>query len=108
MVVEYLEKIRDNFIQEEVQVRSLLNNVLNEKKENIEIIKVLEVNNDPNFESFTPRQVNSFNKSKIVELQKNQKELDIKISKYEEMLVSISKNIDEVTEVIKEARLLEK
>lgn len=108
MVVEYLEKIRDNFIQEEVQVRSLLNNVLNEKKENIEIIKVLEVNNDPNFESFTPRQVNSFNKSKIVELQKNQKELDIKISKYEEMLVTISKNIDEVTEVIKEARLLEK
>ena len=68
MVISYLEKIREKFQVELVELEKSLNDTLNEKRENIEIIKLLEINDDPTFESFTPRPVNSFNKKKILDL----------------------------------------
>ena len=104
MVVNYLEKIREKFQSELIEVRLLLNKKLSEQRENIEIIKLLEVNDDPNFEAFTPRPVNSFNKTKIIELKEEQKVLEKEITDLSEKVSSIEKEIEEVTEVIRVAK----
>lgn len=104
MVVNYLEKIREKFQREEIEVKLLLNKKLSGHRENIEIIKLLEKNDDPNFESFTPRPVNSFNKSKIIELKEEQKVLEQDITHLKEKLNLIENEIEEVTEVIRVAK----
>ena len=104
MVVSYLEKIRDKYQNELIDLNLLLNKALSEQRENTEIIKLLEVNNDPNFESFTPRPVNSFNKTKILELKEEQKVLEIRISELKEKVNSVENEISEVNEVIKVAK----
>ena len=104
MVVNYLEKIREKFQSELIELNLLLNKALCEKRENEEIIKLLEVNDDPNFESFTPRPVNSFNKTKILELKEEQKILEQKIDELKVKVDSVENEIKEVTEVIKVAK----
>ena len=46
MVVNYLEKIREKFQNELIDLNLLLNIALSEQRENEEIIKLLEVNED--------------------------------------------------------------
>lgn len=104
MVVNYLEKIREKFQNELIDLNLLLNKALSEQRENEEIIKLLEVNNDPNFESFTPRPVNSFNKTKILELKEDKKILECKITELKGKVEAVEKEISEVTEVIKVAK----
>ena len=104
MVVNYLEKIREKFQNELIDLNLLLNKALSEQRENEEIIKLLEVNNDPNFESFTPRPVNSFNKTKILELKEDKKILECKITELKGKVEAVEKEISEVTEVIKLAK----
>lgn len=104
MVVNYLEKIREKFQNELIDLNLLLNKALSEQRENEEIIKLLEVNNDPNFESFTPRPVNSFNKTKILELKEEKKILECKITELKGKVEAVEKEISEVTEVIKVAK----
>ena len=104
MVVNYLEKIREKFQNELIEVRLLLNKKLSEQRENIEIIKLLEMNDDPNFESFTPRPVNSFNKTKIIELKEEQKVIEQDLIELKEKVSAIEKEIEEVTEVIRVAK----
>lgn len=104
MVVNYLERIREKFQNELIDLNLLLNKALSEHRENVEIIKLLEDNNDPNFESFTPRPVNSFNKTKILELKEEQKFLDERIIDLKGKVESLEKEITEVTEVIKVAK----
>lgn len=104
MVVSYLEKIREKFQNELIEVRLLLNKKLSEQRENLEIIKLLEMNDDPNFESFTPRPVNSFNKTKIVELKEELKILEQDISDLQDKVTAIENEIKEITEVIKVAK----
>lgn len=104
MVVNYLEKIREKFQNELIDLNLLLNKALSEQRENEEIIKLLEVNNDPNFESFTPRPVNSFNKTKILEIKEDNKILECKITELKGKVEAVEKEISEVTEVIKVAK----
>lgn len=104
MVVSYLEKIREKFQNELIDLNLLLNKALSEQRENTEIIKLLEVNNDPNFESFTPRPVNSFNKTKIIELKEEQKVLEIKIEELKQKIKDVENELDEINEVIKVAK----
>ena len=104
MVVNYLEKIREKFQNELIDLNVLLNKALSEQRENIEIIKLLEANDDPNFESFTPRPVNSFNKTKIVELKEELKGLEERIKELKEKVNDVEAEIKEVTEVIKVAK----
>ena len=104
MVINYLEKIREKYQNELMDLNLVLNKVMCEQRENIEIIKLLETNNDSSFESFTPRPVNSFNKKKILELQEQQKVLEQHIVELKEKVIEIEKEIEEVTEVIIEAK----
>ena len=104
MVVLYLEKIRTQYQEKRIDANGRLTAAQNEYKENTEIIKLLEVNNDPNFESFTPRQVNGFNKTKIAELQERQKALTTIMSDIREEIAAIDSEIYEINSVIKVAR----
>lgn len=104
MVVDYLEKIREKYQSELIELNLSLNKALSEQRENIEIIKLLELNDDPTFESFTPRSVNSFNKTKIVELKEEQKVLEERISNLKNHIETIEAELEEVTEVIKFAK----
>lgn len=104
MVVNYLEKIREKYQKELIELNSSLGKALCEMRENVEIIKLLESNNDPNFESFTPRPVNSFNRTKIIELKEEQKIIDSKILELKEKISTIEAEILEVTEVIRVAK----
>lgn len=104
MVVTYLEKIRDKFIEEKIEINEKLNQSLITHKENTEFIKLLELNNDDNFEAFTPRTINSFNKRKIGELKDEQKVLENTIDEIKQRLQNIEKEIEEVNQVIKVAK----
>ena len=104
MVVNYLEKIREKYQRELIEINLLLNKALSEQRENTEIIKLLEVNDDPNFQSFTPRPVNSFNKTKIAELKEEQIVLEERILDLKDQVSIIENEIDEVTEVIRVAK----
>ena len=104
MVVKYLEKIREKFQSELIELNMSLNKSQSTKRENTEIIKLLEVNDDPYFEAFSPRPVSSFNKTKITELREEQKLLEVEISELESKIKEKQTEIDEVNEVIKVAK----
>ena len=104
MVINYLEKIREKFQKELIELNQILGKAQSEYRENVEIIKLLEMNDDPNFESFSPRPINSFNKNKIIELKDEQKVLEEKIENLKIKVTEIEAEITEVTEVIKIAK----
>lgn len=104
MVVEYLEKTKDEFDNERNSLISELNEYENKYKENIKLIQMLEEKNDSSYESFTPREVNSYNKDKIKELQEEQKQLDFVIQDTRKEISDIEVKIDEIVSVIKVAK----
>ena len=104
MVINYLEKIREKYQNELIELNFTLRKTLSVQRENIEIIKLLEMNDDPTFESFSPRTINSFNKKKIVELNEEQKIIEQKILDLKEKISDVEKEIEEVTEVIRVAK----
>ena len=73
MITGYLEKTKQDFLDEKAKLDAELVSVKNKYKENMKMIQLLEETNDPNYESFTPREINSYNKNKIIELQYEQK-----------------------------------
>lgn len=73
MVKEYLEKTRDEFLDTKCNLSEKLVSAENHYKENLKIIQMLEESSDTGFEAFSPREVNSYNRSKISELKEEQK-----------------------------------
>ena len=71
MVKEYLEKTRDEFLDTKCNLSEKLVSAENHYKENLKIIQMLEESSDTGFEAFSPREVNSYNRSKISELKKH-------------------------------------
>ncbi len=108
MVLAYLEKIRERFYEERIVAYNRLHAANNEYRENVEIIKLLEENRDPTFEAFTPRTVTGFNKMKIEELNSRQKELEVDIVEMKKRVTNIEDEIDEINQVIKHAKDMEK
>ena len=104
MVVTYLEKNRAKLQEQRININSQLTAAKNQYIENVEFIKVLEENNDPSFESFTPRQVNGFNKRKTEELKELQKEISSRINGLNEELTLVDEELAELGEVIRVAK----
>lgn len=104
MVITYLEKIKEKYQNELLDVNEELNRVICKRKENVEIIKLLQINEDPNYQAFTPRPVNSFNKTKISELKIEQDSIDKQIEILKLKIEELKKEIDEVCEVISVAK----
>ena len=103
MIVEYLEKTKEDFVNQKDSLLSELNEYENRYKENIKMIQVLEEKMDTSYESFTPREVNSYNKDKIKELSEEQKKIDVVIQEKRKDISDIEAKIDEISSVIKVA-----
>lgn len=104
MVISYLERLQDKYIEEKLNIEKEINELQIHLKENIEFIKLLEENNDPSYESFTPRQVHSKNKDKIEELKQEQKDILSKLDQVKEKYNTCIQELDELASVIKVAK----
>ena len=104
MVVEYLEQTKKQFIDKKESLLDEISSLEIKSKENIRMIQMLEDTNDDNFESFSPREVSSYNKSKMVELSEEQKQIQQLLQDYRSEVLELNLKIDEVTSVIKVAQ----
>lgn len=104
MVVSYLEKLQKQYMQEQFQKEKLLDDLQVCLKENKEFIKTLELTNDPNYETFTPREVNQRNKQKIQELKEEQEKLEQEIEQQKISLEKCKDRLDELAVVFQEAK----
>lgn len=104
MVVEYLEQTKKQFIDKRESLLDEISSLEIKSKENIRMIQMLEDTNDDNFESFSPREVSSYTKSKMVELSEEQKQIQQLLQDYRSEVLEFNLKIDEVTSVIKVAQ----
>ena len=104
MVVEYLEQTKKQFIDKRKSLLDEISSLEIKSKENIRMIQMLEDTNDDNFESFSPREVSSYTKSKMVELSEEQKQIQQLLQDYCSEVLELNLKIDEVTSVIKVAQ----
>lgn len=101
MVKEYLEKTKQELIENKISLMNEINDNENQLKENEKFIQILENANDPNYEAFSPRSTNTFNSKKIAELQDNQKEISENLSNLRDQLGELEFKIAEISSVFK-------
>lgn len=104
MVISYLEKLQGEYMQDELNAEKELSDLQIHLRENIEFIKLLEESNDPNYEALTPREVNPKNKSKILELKEEQKEIQKAIDKQKIYKSECEQRLEELMTVLSEAK----
>lgn len=102
MVKEYLERTKQEFVEQKLMIQKDIVGCQNRMKENTKFIEILEDSNDPNYDAFTPRETNSFNRKKIAELQENQKIEFDHLSSLQDELQIVENKIDEITNVMKD------
>lgn len=101
MVVSYLERLQSEYLDQKISLEKQINLLEIHLKETLEFIHLLEENSDPNYESFTPREVNSKNKSKILELREDEKRIQNEISEKKIEHGKCVHRLDEISSVIK-------
>lgn len=104
MIISYLEKLQQQYEQEKLDAEKELNNLEIHLRENIEFIKLLDETNDPNYESFTPREVNAKNKTKIRELRDSQKQIKESIENAKVLCSECEHRLEELNSVIIQAK----
>lgn len=101
MVKEYLERTKQEYVEQKLIIQKDIVSCQNRMKENAKFIEILEDTNDPNYDAFTPRVTNTFNRKKIVELQENQKVEFDNLSSLQDELQIVENKIDEISNVMK-------
>ena len=96
MVEEYIQKIYEELLKEEQNSAKRISDLQIHLKETQAMIHLLEETNDPNYESFTPRKVNSRNKQKIDELHAEMKELEEAIQQETDYHTQQMEKVEEV------------
>lgn len=104
MVISYLEKIKEKYQENRIDAFNRLSAFQTEYKENTELIKLLEGNQDSTFAVFTPREVTGFHRQKIQELEARQKELAHILTEVRSEISYIDNEIYEIGSVIKVAK----
>lgn len=105
MVQEYLERTKQEYVEQKLMIQKDIVGCQNRMKENAKFIEILEATNDPNYNAFTPRETNSFNRKKIAELQDNQKMEFDHLSSLQDELQIVENKIDEISNVMKEFKV---
>lgn len=103
MVKDYLEKMKQDLIDRRDLINEQIVSCENQLKENEKFIQVLEDTTDPNYEVFTPREINSFNRKKVVELKEEQKAIREHLTNLWDELGEAEYRIAEITSVIRVA-----
>ena len=104
MVEEYIQKIYEELLKEEQNSAKRISDLQIHLKETQAMIHLLEETNDPNFESFTPRKVNSRNKQKIDELHAEMKEVEEAIHLETDYHTQQMKRVEEAAGVLQQAK----
>jgi two-component system sensor histidine kinase DegS len=104
MVIDYLEKIRDQYLQEKDSLKQKESELQNSLKEHIAFIQLLEDSNDPSYELFTPREVHGFQKKKIEDLKSEQNDISDELNQLKIEILDINCDIDEINSVLKVAK----
>ena len=102
MVIEYLQQIKDSYFEQKHGLEKQLNLLEIQLKENTGMIKMLEETNDSCYELFTPRNVNSKNKSKINELMGEQKSINESIENLKNSIKEYSSKIEQLDQIVEE------
>lgn len=103
MVKNYLEKTRNEFLQEKEELTEKENSISLQIKETIQFIHLLEEAKDPNLAAFTPRDVNEKHKEKVAELKEQQANLTTELEDIRQRISNLDCKIYEINSVIKVA-----
>lgn len=104
MVIEYLEKSKNEILENRKQLLEETDSLEVKCKENIRMIQMLNDSSDNTFESFTPRQVSNYNKTKLIELEEEQKDIEGKLQSIRTTISELDMKVDEINSVIKIAQ----
>lgn len=105
MVITYLEKLLAEYQQQKEEIDKQISEQEISLKENIEFIKLLEETNDNSYECFTPRNVNSRNKQKILQLKDEQTQITQELDSLKHKGAEWIQKIDELQSVIRFQRM---
>lgn len=104
MVITFLEKYQSEVLDEKIKLENEIHELENKSLETETFIDLLQKEIDTKFESFTPLQVYSPNKEKIVELKFEKRTLGEQLKNLNEQYQSCCARFDEVCNVINEAQ----
>lgn len=100
LVMKFLERIQDQYLQEKYNIEKDINDMEIHLKEDDEFIKLLDKSHDPNYKSFTPREVNFNNKEKIFTLKEEQREIQRLLSERKLDHSACMERLKEVSSII--------
>lgn len=106
MVISFLEKLKDEYLNEKLDIEKYRNNIQIKIKEKIEFINLLEKSRDSNYESFTPHEVSWRTKEKIQALEKEKEEMESQLESIGKKYEEYERKLLELNSVIKEAKKL--
>ena len=100
MVISFLKKYQDEILDEKIRLENQIHELEVKCLETDTFVEMLQKEIDNKFESFSPLQVYSPNKDKIVELKFEKRLLNEDIKKLKEELDKCTGRFEEVSEVI--------
>ena len=102
MLKNFLDELYQNNMDESYKLNKNSMDILNKIKETDKFIELLDEKNDPNFEIFTPREVNPKNKEQIKSLKEQKKELQEQYDSILDQIKSVSEQSKQIQAVIEE------
>lgn len=106
MIISFLENLQNDYLKEKLDIEKEINNLKIHIKESVEFVKLLEETTDPNYESFTPREVNAKSKLKIQELKEKKKSLQAELEEAEQRYIQNTEKTKKLSEVMRETKKL--
>lgn len=105
MVCAYLEKLKQEYLEEKLNIDKAISNLQKKLEENIEFINQLEESSDGGYEVFSPRDFNSKSKIKLKALVEKKNNTIQKIEEAEIKQIELEQKIEELNDVIEAASL---
>ena len=102
MIKSFLDELYQKNMDESYMLNKKSMDVLNKIKETDKFIELLDEKNDPNFEIFTPREVNPKNKEQIKDLREKKKELQEEYASILDQVKNLSEQSKHLQSVIEE------
>lgn len=99
MIKDYFENMQRELLDEKTGLEKQCMDVENRIREINKFVELLEEKNDPNYESFTPRDINARNKEKIKMLREERKILITDLEQYKQKLLANEVNVIQLMDI---------
>lgn len=100
MVKAYLENLKEDFLQQKQLYELKISNLELKLKENEEFQKVIQKDEDLNYELFTPREINKENKLRLLDLEEQKNNILSLIEAEQDSCEKCCKKIEELDQLI--------